>query len=76
MIFVQSKTQWMKGCLDLLNVRQRDDQVEILVLAGLAPEERINAPATIEHGFDTRGTQDIEQHEYSLGGHRLLLGEV
>jgi hypothetical protein len=59
-VFMQSEALRIKSCLDALNVDQRNDQVEILVLACLAPEQRINTPPTVEHSFDASRAQVLE----------------
>lgn len=69
-IFVHGEAERMESGLNALDIRELHDQAEIFVLARLAAEQSVDAPATVDDCFDARSTQEVEKNEDALGCHR------
>jgi hypothetical protein len=73
-VLVQYEAGWPKGCLDARDVAESDHQVEVFVLPGFAPQERIDTPPPVECRLDPARTEKRQKLEDSFGSHPFSLG--
>jgi hypothetical protein len=74
MVFVQREAERPKGLVDSGDVAERDYQIEVFVRPGLAPEQRIDTPPSVEGRADPDGLENGQELEDSVGGHSSSLG--
>ena len=72
LVFVQHEAERPKRLVDSRNVAQRNDQIEVFVWPGLAPQQRIDTPASVERCLDPARTKEGQKLEDTVGGHSDL----
>src|SRR5262245_11678058 len=58
MIFVQREAERPERFVDSHNIAERDDQIEVFVWPGFAPQQRVHAPTTVQGRTDSTRLKD------------------
>src|SRR4029450_14046612 len=72
MVFVQCKAERRERHVDSRDVFEGNDEVEVFVASGLAPEQCVDAPASVDRRVDPATTKDGQKFKDAFGGHRSL----